>query len=447
MSQPPQYNRLYNLTEYATANPSAPYDAAKLDAELDAVEASFYQTLINLALLQRDDGALKNNIVTLDSLDSSVASLLTANESTIRGAWLTATAYALKDVVTQSGTTYICAVAHTSGTFSTDLAAVKWVALNAGSSVAATAVSFTPAGSVAAVTVQAAIEEVDLEKLAKASNLSDVASRATAFTNLVAPGGTMTGALTFSGARLNEAKGADIASAGTIDLDAATGNLVDVTGTTTITAITLSEGRETVVRFAGVLTLTHGASLVLPGSASIVTAAGDFAVFRGYPAGVVRCVIYSRSDGSAISGSSTNATITTPTITTPTLNGAVSGTSVATQAEMETGTATNKLMTPGRAQYHPGVAKAWAGNNNSTLQDTYNVSSLTNNGTGDYTYNFSNALSTATYSVVISGSGDRATPSTYTRAVGSFRISWLRTNDSSAQASGASGMAVFGDFA
>lgn len=43
-----------------------------------------------------------------------------------RGAWVTATAYAVNNLVRESGTTYICLVAHTAGTFSTDLAAAKW---------------------------------------------------------------------------------------------------------------------------------------------------------------------------------------------------------------------------------------------------------------------------------------------------------------------------------
>lgn len=89
--------------------------------------------------------------------------------------------------------------------------------------------------------------------------------------------------------------GADIASAPAIDLDAATGDLIDITGTTAITGITLAEGRERTVRFAGALTLTHGVSLILPGAANIATEAGDFAVFRGYAAGVVRCIAYVRA--------------------------------------------------------------------------------------------------------------------------------------------------------
>lgn len=102
------------------------------------------------------------------------------------------------------------------------------------------------------------------------------------------------GSVAMTGA-FNQAQGTDIASAGTINLDTATGNLIDVTGTTTITAITLSQGRQRIVRFTGALTLTNGASLVLPGAANITTAAGDYAVFTGYAAGVVRCVAYANA--------------------------------------------------------------------------------------------------------------------------------------------------------
>lgn len=106
--------------------------------------------------------------------------------------------------------------------------------------------------------------------------------------------------LLFKQALYLDTHGADIASATTINLDNATGDLVDVTGTTTITTITLAEGVEKTVRFTGILTLTHGSSLVLPTGASITTAAGDFAVFRGYAAGVVRCVDYSRANGESV---------------------------------------------------------------------------------------------------------------------------------------------------
>lgn len=112
-------------------------------------------------------------------------------------------------------------------------------------------------------------------------------------------GFTVTGAI-------NEAQGADISSAATVNLTTATGNYVHITGTTTITAITLAQGAERTVVFDGALTLTNGASLLLPGSASITTAAGDTAVFRGEAAGVVRCIAYVKKDGSSIVGSATD---------------------------------------------------------------------------------------------------------------------------------------------
>lgn len=43
-----------------------------------------------------------------------------------KGNWATTTAYVVDDIVVRGGSTYICLVAHTSGTFATDLAASKW---------------------------------------------------------------------------------------------------------------------------------------------------------------------------------------------------------------------------------------------------------------------------------------------------------------------------------
>ncbi len=131
----------------------------------------------------------------------------------------------------------------------------------------------------------------------------------------------LAGAATISGAAsatslaltdaLNTAQGANIASASTINLDTATGNVVDVTGTTAITAVTLSQGRFRIVRFTGALTLTNGANLVLPTGANITTAAGDYALFVGYASSVVRCVYYSRANGTAVGGGQSKIVNTT----------------------------------------------------------------------------------------------------------------------------------------
>ena len=96
------------------------------------------------------------------------------------------------------------------------------------------------------------------------------------------------------------ANGATVVAAATLVLDKTTGDVVDVSGSTGITAITLAEGRTRILRFTGTPTITNGASLVLPGGANITAAAGDYAVVRGYAAGVVRAVVYSRIDGSPV---------------------------------------------------------------------------------------------------------------------------------------------------
>lgn len=99
---------------------------------------------------------------------------------------------------------------------------------------------------------------------------------------------------------LNTPQGSDIVCAATLNLEASTGNVVDVTGSTgPVTAITLSQGHWRLVRFTGTPTLTNGASLVLTGGANITVAAGDYALFVGYSAGVVRATYFPAS-GSAI---------------------------------------------------------------------------------------------------------------------------------------------------
>lgn len=98
-----------------------------------------------------------------------------------------------------------------------------------------------------------------------------------------------------------EANRVDVASATTVDLDAADSGYVRITGSTgPIGTITLSNGRECEVVFASTPTLTNSASLILPSSLDIVAAAGDTARFRGEASSVVRCVSYTRASGQAI---------------------------------------------------------------------------------------------------------------------------------------------------
>src|SRR3546814_15021780 len=57
------------------------------------------ETRLNLALVQRDDGKLRNASVHPDALDSSTLLLLGSDRWTPRGAWAAATVYAIGDMV------------------------------------------------------------------------------------------------------------------------------------------------------------------------------------------------------------------------------------------------------------------------------------------------------------------------------------------------------------
>jgi hypothetical protein len=120
--------------------------------------------------------------------------------------------------------------------------------------------------------------------------------------------------------------GANIASAATLDLNSATGQLVHITGTTPITAVTLGSGIWRLVIFDGALTLTHHATNNnLPGAANITTAAGDRALYWS-DGTTVYCVFYQKVNGKSVveTPQITNGRLTL-TSATPVTSGDVTG--------------------------------------------------------------------------------------------------------------------------
>jgi hypothetical protein len=101
---------------------------------------------------------------------------------------------------------------------------------------------------------------------------------------------------------VNANQGTNIASASTANIGAATGEYIHITGTTTITAFdTVQAGTMRTIVFDGILTLTHNATtLILPNALSILTAAGDVAIFRSEGSGNWRLVSYQMANESAI---------------------------------------------------------------------------------------------------------------------------------------------------
>jgi hypothetical protein len=81
--------------------------------------------------------------------------------------------------------------------------------------------------------------------------------------------------------RINAAKGVDINSNSLVDLNSVAGNLVHIVGTSTITSFG-SASQTGIMRhviFDGAVVVTYNAAtLVVPGSTTFTTAAGDYAI-------------------------------------------------------------------------------------------------------------------------------------------------------------------------
>jgi len=92
--------------------------------------------------------------------------------------------------------------------------------------------------------------------------------------------------------------------------------------------------------------------------------------------------------------------------------------------------------TDGAGTVNAAHARAWVNFNGTgvvAIRAQFNVSSITDNGTGDYTVNFSNAMSDANYAAVVSGGNDTGntlagSSCSNTHATNSFKLSIAQPN-------------------
>jgi len=122
-----------------TFNSGGRYDTATLNSNFQAIRDAF-DVLLGLNgtsgannTLTGNVDAGNNRIINIAQLEAAALLLNSVNITSLfgnlnpRGDWATSTVYALRDIVYETDTVYICIEAHTSGTFSTDLAADKWM--------------------------------------------------------------------------------------------------------------------------------------------------------------------------------------------------------------------------------------------------------------------------------------------------------------------------------
>ena len=232
-------------------------------------------------------------------------------------------------------------------------------------------------------------------------------------------------------------KGTDITAASTVNLATATGSRIDVThasGTVAISSFgTVSAGIWKIVKFvitAGALSVTHSAtSLKLPGGASITIADGDVMFLSSLGSGNWECLFYqaaqpigfpapitasaflqAKADGSGYEPRTAQQVADVVGPLTAAASDTVAGRiAIATQAEQEAGTAPNKAVVSGRQHDHPSAAKAWVnfdGSGTVAINSSFKVSSITDNGVGNYTVNFADPMLDANYATVFGGAND-----------------------------------------
>jgi hypothetical protein len=216
----------------------------------------------------------------------------------------------------------------------------------------------------------------------------------------------------------------DLASAATTDLGAQTTDNLRITGTTTITSFgTAANGVTRNLRFAAALTLTHNAtSLILPGGANITTAAGDTGTVKSLGSGNWVVVSYQPAGGYVLPGSAVVVPL-----------GTAAAPSVSFSGDPDTGAlspganriqfATNGIarqeiaadgsqlsVIPGGSALLPDFkCRAWVNFNGTgtvAIRASGNVSSITDNATGDYTVNFITAMPDANYAAFVMATWD-----------------------------------------
>jgi hypothetical protein len=120
MTFPAKPKTPYDYVSFQTGRPTDPLPANQVASDFVSHKTSIDALVDFSKLVQRSDGRLNNGSVRPETLSAGTVALI--GKWAPRGNWLTATAYAVNDLVTESNNLYVCIVAHTSGTFATDLA-------------------------------------------------------------------------------------------------------------------------------------------------------------------------------------------------------------------------------------------------------------------------------------------------------------------------------------
>lgn len=354
MPYPDKTTALTSYLAYARTQQLVGFPGSNLDNDLNALRQAVDALNGFVRGVTRSDGRLANQSVGVDQLAPDVLIGIAPPVP-----WQTATAYAVSALVFEGGALYICATGHTSGTFATDLASGRWIELLDFSALPPGTGTVTNAEVAASAGILQSKLALPVPSFDTAAALA--ATTVAGFVNAVwVAGGSAVGdgaagiykravSEPAHGAKLPSAGGAwwerasdyavgALAAASTLAVGGVVAGVVNITGSAGVTVTSLGTvpaGYERTLVFDGAATLTHNAtSLILPGAANIVTAAGDVARVVSLGSGNWRCLSYVRNSGAAAALSLVSGAVAARRV--PWLNGASAAALLALAAFMPT---------------------------------------------------------------------------------------------------------------
>ena len=108
------------------------------------------------------------------------------------------------------------------------------------------------------------------------------------------------------------------------------------------------------------------------------------------------------------------------------------------------------VTTAGSIAVTGGLAKAWAdfnGTGTAAVQDSHNIASTTDNGTGDYTFTYTNAMGGTDYSYMLSGNSEPIPYELGTSRSANLCRALIRNSSNAAADTDAISMLIHGDLA
>ena len=122
MPFPPQYNptKDFSQDEAVNATGRSMVNTTALDAEFANISTSTKQINENLQVIQRDDNELRDYLIKPRMLSDATRALISGGWNP-RGTWQPGVAYAVRDFVEHNAMCYVCALAHTSNTFTAEV--------------------------------------------------------------------------------------------------------------------------------------------------------------------------------------------------------------------------------------------------------------------------------------------------------------------------------------